>query len=215
MSEEAALSAQAAATGRPRWRRRLALPLAVLVLGLLLWVAGFLWFTHLIPATVADPATPTDAVVVLTGGRDRVESGFDLLVEGKARMLFISGVHRGIALEELLRLLPQVPRWVACCTELGYAAGNTAGNARETAAWMQQHGYHSLRLVTGSYHLPRSLVEFRHEMPDVTIVPHPVFPPNVKKAWWAWPGTAALILTEYHKYLVAVLLTLLPWAAPA
>jgi hypothetical protein len=43
-------------------------------------------------------------------------------------------------------------------------------------------------------------------MPEVTVIPHPVFPDHVKQGdWWRWPGTAALIITEYNKYLLACL----------
>ena len=37
----------------------------------------------------------------------------------------------------------------------------------ETAAWMREKDFHSLRLVTASYHMPRSLLEFSRAMPDV------------------------------------------------
>jgi hypothetical protein len=48
----------------------------------------------------------------------------------------------------------------------------------------------------------RSLLEFRLAMPDLVIIPHPVFPENVKQSqWWLWPGTAHLIASEYTKYL--------------
>ena len=87
---------------------------------------------------------------------------------------------------------------------LGYTADNTAGNARETATWMAEEGYGSLRLVTSSYHMPRSLAAFRRVMPSVNIVPHPVFPAHVRHSdWWRWPGTTQLLVSEYNKYLIA------------
>ena len=68
---------------------------------------------------------------------------------------------------------------------------------------MRQHGYRSLRLVTGGYHMPRSLLEFSEALPEAEVVPHPVFPDRVKQAsWWTRPGTAALIIGEYNKYLL-------------
>ena len=34
----------------------------------------------------------------------------------------------------------------------------------------------------------------------------PVFAENVKQQqWWAWPGTASLVINEYNKYLVALI----------
>ena len=77
-------------------------------------------------------------------------------------------------------------------------------NAAETAAWVQDQGYLSLRLVTATYHMPRSLLEFRRTMPTVEIIAHPVFPETFKRAnWWFWPGSASLVVTEYVKYLIA------------
>lgn len=92
---------------------------------------------------------------------------------------------------------------------LGHAADNTIGNARETAGWIAQENFRSLRLVTASYHMPRSLVEFRRTMPDIRIVPHPVFPEGFKgEAWWRWPGTFRLLVAEYNKFLLA---SIRPW----
>jgi uncharacterized SAM-binding protein YcdF (DUF218 family) len=52
----------------------------------------------------------------------------------------------------------------------------------------------------------RSLFEFSRAMPGMRIIANPVFPEQVKQAnWWAWPGTAMLIVGEYDKYLGAVL----------
>jgi hypothetical protein len=53
--------------------------------------------------------------------------------------------------------------------------------------------------------MPRSLLEFSRAMPEMRIIANPVFPENVKQErWWAWPGTAMLILAEYTKYLLAL-----------
>ncbi|HKW52404.1 MAG TPA: YdcF family protein [Stellaceae bacterium] len=194
---------------RPRrWRRWLGVPAALLTFLFLLWLAGLAWFARSIPDEVRDPTTDTDAIVVLTGGSLRVQSGIALLNAGKAKKLFVSGVHHGTDVLALLRAEHQPPDKVPCCIALGYDADNTLGNAQETAAWMREEGFHSLRLVTASYHMPRSLLEFSRAMPEVRIIPHPVFPERVKQErWWAWPGTASLIVAEYEKYLLA-------WARP-
>ncbi|HYM04523.1 MAG TPA: YdcF family protein [Stellaceae bacterium] len=181
----------------------LAAPLAVVAL---LWLGGLVWFASALPTEIADGDATTDAIVVLTGGSLRVQSGLALLAAGRAKKLFVSGVYHGTDVAALLRVSRQAPDKVACCIELGYAADNTLGNALETAAWMKAEGFRSLRLVTASYHMPRSMLEFSRAMPDMSIVANPVFPERVRQErWWTWPGTALLIVEEYNKFLFAVI----------
>ena len=180
--------------------------LVALVASLIAWGAGFAWFANLAAATTDDADSPTDAIVVLTGGSQRLTTGLSLLAADRAEKLFVSGVYRGVDVQELLRVSRQAPAAVECCIVLGYAADNTRGNAAETAAWLQQESYRSVRLVTANYHMPRSLLEFRIAIPDARIVPHPVVPSNVHvEEWWRWPGTTILLVGEYNKYLVALL----------
>jgi uncharacterized SAM-binding protein YcdF (DUF218 family) len=169
----------------------------------LFWLAGLAAFLHGIPNQIEDTTTVTDTIVVLTGGSLRLQTGLKLLQKGNADKLFISGVHRGVDVEQLLRLAQQSPMEADCCISLGHEADDTTGNAEETAVWMDKHGYRSMRLVTAAYHMPRSIIEFRHAMPNTTILLHPVFPEQVKlDKWWMWPGTAGLILGEYSKYFI-------------
>jgi uncharacterized SAM-binding protein YcdF (DUF218 family) len=184
-----------------RWIRRLAGIAGIFATA---WLIGLLWFVTALPDSVAEPERVTDAIVVLTGGRGRVHKGLQLLAKKRADKLFISGVYRGVDVQELLRVSRQSPGNLQCCVALGYEADSTQGNARETAGWMREQGLHSLRLVTAAYHMPRSLLEFRRVLPNAEIVPHPVFPEPVKqRGWWPWPGSASLIVSEYSKYLVA------------
>jgi len=180
--------------------------LAITVAGIIVaWLAGFIWFLGLVPRDgPADPAG-TDAIVVLTGGSQRVENGLTLLAEGKAKKLFVSGVYRSTDVKALLSTNSQKPDWLKCCIELGHEADNTHGNAAETAAWMKAENFHSLRLVTASYHMPRSMLEFSRAMPDIRIVPNPVFPTAAAPGrWWLRPRAAALVVGEYMKYLFAL-----------
>ena len=102
------------------------------------------------------------------------------------------GVYRGVDVAEILRVSQQAPEALACCIAIGHSAVDTAGNARETARWMAQEGFTSLRLVTADYHMPRSLAAFRRAMPEVALIAHPVTSDNVHvDAWWRWPGGPA------------------------
>jgi uncharacterized SAM-binding protein YcdF (DUF218 family) len=168
-----------------------------------LCVVGFIWFAAR-PAPEHESA-PTDAIVVLTGGRLRLQNGIELLREGKGRKLFVSGVNQQVDLDELLRVSGNAD-WASCCTVLGHDADNTIGNARETAQWMRQQGFNSLRLVTAWYHMPRSLLELNRAMPEVEIIAHPVFPDEVSQVhWWASRSSVLLLASEYGKYLAALL----------
>ena len=176
--------------------RRLAITSAALFV---LSIAGFMWFAT--PPSPENQSSPTDAIVVLTGGRLRLQSGMDLLRDGKGRKLFVSGVNQQVNLDELLRISGNAPDWATCCTALGHDADNTLGNARETAQWMRQQGFSSLRLVTAWYHMPRSLLELDRAMPEVEIIAHPVFPTTSARnigglraaPWCFWRANTASI----------------------
>ena len=180
---------------------------AVLLLAVL-WLGGFLAFAAAIPPTVAEPDRPVDAIVVLTGGDVRLSEGFVLLDRGLAKKLLISGVSSGIQMADLLPTLNGIPEpseaVLDCCVTLGYDARSTEGNARESLRWLTENDYDTIRLVTANYHMNRSLLEFRRVMPNIEIVPNPVFPRQMQDPYWfARPHTVFLLFNEYHKYLAA------------
>ena len=182
---------------------------------LMVWVAGLAVFIVSSVLVRVDMHSPTDAIVVLTGGRLRLESGLTLLTEGKAKKLFISGVNPRVERDVLLRSLGAPAEREACCIVLGKAADNTQGNARESAAWMHDEGYRSLRLVTSWYHMRRSLLEFSRAMPRTTIIAHPVFAHHVDpEGWFGAHGAISIVVGEYHKYLAAWLRPLFDLAFP-
>lgn len=184
-----------------RWLKR---SLFIVALLGVVWFSGLLWFSSLVPRGGETPLTKTDAIVVLTGGTGRLDMGLSLLEKDFATHLFVSGVARGVDVSTLLRVAQRAPKELECCISVGYRADDTAGNAEETADWVDERGFKSIRLVTASYHMPRSLIEFHHAMPLIQIVPHPVYPPQFKhEQWWLWPGTAALLASEFNKYMIA------------
>ena len=184
-----------------RWGVPLVLSIPVL---LFIWVFGLIWFVSKVPTAPVNDQTRTDAVIVLTGGTGRLEAGLQILSDGYAKLLFVSGVARGVDVQALLKLVRRKPDDFACCIAVGYRADNTAGNAIETTQWIKNNRLVSLRLVTASYHMPRSLYEFTKAMPAIKIIPHPVFPPKFKRdGWWRWPGTAKLLANEFNKFLIA------------
>jgi uncharacterized SAM-binding protein YcdF (DUF218 family) len=194
-----------------RWRRSLVRVLAIALVIAIGWIIGLVAFVARIPSPAEVSEEPADAAVVLTGGGGRLETGLALLERQQAKKLFVSGVHEAVDVDTLLASLPAGEvsppdaATIACCIRLGHNAADTKENAEETAAWIRAEGFASLRLVTADYHMPRSLLEFHRAMPEIRILPYPVFPEQLRReGWWRWPGTTSLLIREYNKYLVAL-----------
>jgi uncharacterized SAM-binding protein YcdF (DUF218 family) len=175
-----------------------------------LWLYGFLSFVDNVTSLrepyigSGTPLEPAEAIVVLTGGSERVARGVSLLEAGDGKKLFISGVHKRLSLDGIIKSMDVPVNLRACCMVLGYQADSTMGNAEETRDWLKTEGYTSMRLVTANYHMPRSLLVFHAVLPNIKIVPHPVSPESVKlNEWGRHPGTIYLLATEYNKFLVA------------
>src|SRR5437870_1739390 len=122
----------------PRFLRRL---VSLALVTFVLWLGALCWFVAASLLLPTQLTVATDAIVVLTGGRQRLDTGLQLMADGKAKKLFISGVNHRIDRDELLRALGPPASREACCIVLGHDADNTLGNARETAIWMRREGY--------------------------------------------------------------------------
>ncbi len=177
---------------------------------LALWSAGLMWFVAQIPAAAIAASARADAIVILTGGKGRLEYGLQLLAEGKGKALFITGVGNA-SREDLLRQAPSdthdalmaLPPEVI---RLGHQAENTIGNAEETAHWISSKNIRSILLVTSNYHMPRAVSEFNAAVPGLTLIPAPVFPDNFNmNGWWQRDDDRDRLLTEYHKLLAGKL----------
>jgi uncharacterized SAM-binding protein YcdF (DUF218 family) len=184
-------------------------PLALLILLTLLWGTGLLWFITLIPSEPATDTATTDAIVVLTGGSLRLDRGFELLAQGRAQKMFVSGVEDGVTLGSLLHnreyraYTDRIPQG---SVTLGHKARSTVGNAEETAQWMAEQHVKSIRLVTGNYHIPRSVLELREAVPGMQIVLEPVFPSHfAHNGWWQSAGNIRLVVSEYHKFVASII----------
>lgn len=175
-----------------------------LALAVVLLAGGFLLFAQTIERTEVSPEA-AEGVVALTGGKDRIGEAFELLANGQAKRLLITGVHPSTKAQQLQRLVPRGSEFFPCCVDLGRAALDTRGNAVETAEWVARHKFSSLIVVTSTYHMPRTLVEFSREMPNVKLVPFGVVSPNIQvENWWSHAPTRKLLLGEYAKYLNAL-----------
>lgn len=169
-----------------------------------LWLTGYGLFVASVLAEIPQsPEQKTDAIVVLTGGNFRVDTGLDLFARKLAPNLFITGVHDTVTLDDLIRewkgQQKASPALAACCMELGHKALSTTENALETQDWIKTRNIHSIRLVTSPYHMPRALLEFKSLMPGLEIIPHAVMSDRLgPREEFFWHIT----FMEYHKWLL-------------
>lgn len=167
----------------------------------LTWLGGFIVFQQYIRKRPIDSSTKTDAIVVLTGGKNRIAEAIILYNKGLADMLFISGVGSHVSINSLEKQNHIKFEREKAHVLLGHEATNTIENAVEVSEIIRRNNLKSIRLVTSYYHMPRSLAEVKALIPDVEILEHPVYSKNVSKRWWKRPKSFYLIASEYHKFL--------------
>ncbi len=157
----------------------------------LIWAIGFVLFAGFLPRPAGEQKT--DGIIVLTGGPNRIERGIAVLEKGEARRMLVSGVNMTVRPRDFLIMFHVSPKLFACCVDLGQDAVDTRSNGEESAAWVKQRGYRSVRLITTDWHMRRAQFELRQALPkDVAIVPDAVrSEPDL-----------GILLTEYHKYLL-------------
>lgn len=157
----------------------------------LVWGLGFAWFAILLPQPL--DGRHTDAIVVLTGGAGRIERGMQLLKEGSAKRLFISGVDRAVRPHELAAQTHTDEQLFDCCVTLGREAVDTRSNGIETARWLDRRGYDTVRLITTDWHMRRAAFELRQSLPAGIVVVQDAVPSE--PTFWT-------LFAEYNKYVL-------------
>lgn len=175
-------------------RRVVAMAGCAAVIAVFAWLAGFVWFLHLVGRTTEIPAH-TDGIVAFTGGPERVETALRLLDEGRADHLLLSGIGGGAELPELAHLAGLRATPLYARVTIGRSATTTRGNAAETAAWVHADSIQSLLVVTASYHMPRAMAELSRALSNVRLYAVPV---STGKA-----TPLRLLAEEYVKYLLS------------
>lgn len=156
-----------------------------------LYALGFALFAVTLGTPAAANAPRTDAIIVLTGGKGRIERGVDMLADRKAKRLLVAGADPSVRKRDLVVRLGGRKKLIDCCVDLDSTSVDTRSNADEADRWMDRRGYDSVRLVTSDWHMRRAEYEFKRRLGDeVTIVPD-----AVRTA----PGFATLFM-EYNKY---------------
>jgi uncharacterized SAM-binding protein YcdF (DUF218 family) len=126
----------------------------------LLYALGFVFFAFTLGKPAAANAAPTDAAVVLTGGKGRIEHAGAVLRAGKARRLLIAGADPLVTKPDIARRLGGDRNLLKCCVDLGSESVDTRTNAEEAGRWLGQHHFRSVRLITSDWHMRRARYEF-------------------------------------------------------
>lgn len=169
----------------------------ILALVVLVWGLGFVVFATSLPQPAG--SEQTDAIVVPTGSGGRIGRGLELLRMGAAEKMLVTGVDIDVRPGEFAAQFDVEDRLMDCCITLGFSALDTRGNARETAAWMEDQRYNSMRLVTADWHMRRTALELSDRLPDNISV--------LRDAVRSEPSFWTLFL-EYHKLMATWLIQL-------
>ena len=183
------------------WNKTVLVVVGLAILGL---IEGYISFALSLPKPVLRPAVETDAIVVWTGGRDRINTALTLLDQDLADEVFLSGVDPSVTLDDILAVSEPVDEDLTARISFEQRSLNTQENANETADWARAQELRSLRLVTSAYHMPRSLALLRRRLPMVEIIPHPVAPEELELSKWWQPGTISIIAPEFVKFMTTV-----------
>lgn len=186
-----------------RWARRfVSLILFVFAVVSVLSIGGFLQFADQVAALQPpEQIETTDAIVVLTGGSQRIDHGVSLFNEGVGKRMLISGVNPRTSGATLKSMTAGSDELFDCCVDIGYDAIDTIGNANETARWIAAHGFSRVLIVTSNYHVPRSLLELRRADPVTAFDVYPVTLADLRgEDWLLKPEVMRVMIGEYAKY---------------
>ncbi len=181
---------------------RVIILLCVIAFGALF--GGFLWFADSVASMRPPASAKADAIIVLTGGYQRIEQAVGLLRDGVGKRLLISGVNPATTRAQIRRMTQGSPDLFTCCVDMGYKAIDTIGNANEASSWIRDHGYASVVVVTNNYHMHRSLHELRSASPQTEFISYPVISSDLARTnWFVEPDVVRTMLYEYMKFVAA------------
>ena len=141
----------------------------------ILYGLGFALFAVTLGKPAPDDAPRVDSIVVITGGKGRIEYAARLLAEGKAKRMLIAGADPSVRKVDLVRRLGGKRKLFDCCIDLGSESVDTRSNAEEAKRWLDRRRYKSVRLVTSDWHMRRARYEFNRQLDrDIDIIPDAV-----------------------------------------
>ena len=141
------------------------------IIGLIIVTVLFIDFTYK-TFTYRQNSEKVDAIVVLAGGKGRVDEGVRLFRESRAEFLFFIGVDPSVKKSDLYR--PRRGDPSSDDVFLEKSSRNTVENSIFGRDVIVHSGAHSILLITSRYHLKRASILFRNSLPkEITIIPYP------------------------------------------
>ncbi len=140
-----------------------------------------------------------DAIVVLTGGLGRIDSGLELFERERGVYLIIVGADKGASLESIF--FKKTVRLDKKRIILEKVSASTYENAQETKKIIESMNIKSIILLTSFYHMKRASYLFSRALsPQTALYLYPVPTPNFdEKAWWKGQGPV-LLAGEFFKF---------------
>ena len=142
-------------------------------------------------------------IVVLTGGKGRIEKGIELLEKGKGKFLLISGVFEKEKVKN--KYLSTKNSKTECCIFFEEKSKNTLQNVKEVSNWLKSKNLNidSIQIVTSYYHIPRSLIIFKKFFPQKKLITIPVKSKlSFSKEFFFH---SKLIMSEYFKIFFTII----------
>lgn len=164
-------------------------------MAILAYLFGFLWFVFFMPSPAPDDRQ-TDAVVVLTGGENRIGRAINILEVGASPRLFVAGVDKKVRPGEFAAEYHVSGNLMSCCVTLDFKSTDTISNASEAAFWLAAKRVRTVRLVTSDWHMRRAALELARVAPSNLAIITDAVPSR--------PSFEILVL-EYNKLLARAL----------
>ena len=181
-----------------------------LILLVFLLLAVMVWLLLGYYLQVEDELHEVDAVVVISGGGlERIQKGVDLMQEGYAPYLILSGAAydagtSNAASMQQYALAKGIPSFQLLLEE---QAQNTYQNANYVKQLLEQYQLRDIILVTSAYHQRRAYHTFRKILGDQAEILNAPAEPEYwqRSSWWKDQKAREISLEEFGKIVYSAL----------
>jgi uncharacterized SAM-binding protein YcdF (DUF218 family) len=173
------------------------------------WVFGLIVFFNQIPEVKSDDFHNSQAFVILTGGKQRLDIGIEMFVKSNAKYLLISGLDSKTVKSKVKYKINRFNRKQGSKKQIifGEIAHSTIQNAIETEIFMTLNNIVEASIITSNYHMPRVKYVFSTLLKDKQLHYLPIIHENfIKNGDYTTTSSFKLVVNEYNKFIMTVLL---------